>query len=299
MNHYVFKKLNLEQIQILQRKYENYIISNYTNNICLTIKKQLLKITCYNNGTCLLQGKEVNKEVEYIKKFLYLDEPSNINIDKSKEINNKKHVGSDEVGIGDVFGPIVVCSVLVTEKQIPFLKEIGIRDSKKISDSKIEKLFLMIKDKFDYYVKILTPCEFNIWIQKYNTKHIQALLHNQVILEIIKKIKENTIVVLDRFVNSKKYFQYLQNEQKIYKRIKFETKAESKYVSVALASVIARAVFLKEINKLKDEIGYKLLLGAGSKVDEQIYQMYQNNKELVFFQKIAKCNFKNIKKYFN
>ncbi|WP_341266734.1 ribonuclease HIII [Candidatus Phytoplasma fraxini] len=296
MTNYVTVKLKLEQFQILKKKYKNFIIPNTVNNIFLTIKKPQLRITCYNNGTCLFQGK-----LEYIQQILSLDLDNqfHINIGEAKEINSETNIGSDEVGMGDVFGPIVVCSVLVTEQQIPFLRDIGIKDSKKILDNKIKKIFSIVQDKFVYSVKILKPCEFNIWIKKYNMKHIQALLHNQAILELINKTKDTRNVVLDQFVNSKKYFQYLQNEEQIYRKIQFETRAESKYASVALASVIARAVFLQEMNKLKEQIGYELLLGAGFKVDEQIYKIYQKHKELVFFQKIAKCNFRNVKKYFS
>lgn len=41
-------------------------------------------------------------------------------------------VGSDEVGTGDFFGPMTVVAVYVDAKQIPLLKELGVKDSKKL-----------------------------------------------------------------------------------------------------------------------------------------------------------------------
>ncbi|MDV3196138.1 MAG: ribonuclease HIII [Candidatus Phytoplasma stylosanthis] len=216
------------------------------------------------------------------------------NLFTSLEQQNENIIGSDEVGTGDVFGPIVVCAVLVNQKQIPFLKQIDIKDSKKLSPFQIQKIMNEIKGKFLYQVKIVSPPEYNKLNKIYNLNKIKALSHNHIILNISKKIKKK-IVILDQFVNYKLYFNYLKEEKEIYKDIIFETKADSKYMSVALASIIARSIFLNEIKKINKKIGINLFLGASYKVDEQIKQIYQK-KNLIFLQKIAKCNFKNIKR---
>lgn len=289
---YVFKDLNPEKLEILKKKFEKFLIKNSQKNIFLIINTTQVRITCYNNGTCLLQGNEVNKAAEYIKKILHLD---------NYEYSKKNIIGSDEVGTGDVFGPIVVCSVLVKPEQISFLKQIGVKDSKKLSLHRINEIISHIKDKIIYSIQILSPSKYNFLYKKYgfnNIKTLLALSHNKAILELFKKHKEQAIVILDQFVSSKNYFHYLRNEKEVYKEIIFETKAESKYLSVALASILARKYFLKEMLNLSNEIGINLLLGAGVQVDEQINQIYKKNKNLIYFQKIAKCNFKNIKKYF-
>ena len=63
--------------------------------------------------------------------------------DNTKKYNEKLYnctsIGSDEVGTGDYFGPIVVTAAYVTKKDIPFLEELGVRDSKKITDEHILK----------------------------------------------------------------------------------------------------------------------------------------------------------------
>ncbi|AYJ00988.1 ribonuclease HIII [Candidatus Phytoplasma ziziphi] len=311
---HVFKNLKLEQFETLKKSYEKFILSGSQKDIYLIIKKSKIRITCYNNGTCLIQGNDVSDEIEYIRKLLYLNFDKSLNnltnfkIPNNKDImhfneeiddiNDKNIIGSDEVGIGDVFGPIIVCSALVTKEQIPFLQQIGVRDSKKISNCKIQQIMLMVKDKISYSVQILSPSEYNILNQKYNLNNIKALLHNKAILDLLKKINKDAMVVLDQFASPQNYFNYLKNEKKVYKKIIFEIKAESKYLSVALASIIARNIFLEEMDKLSNKIGIKLRLGAGYTVDQQINEIYQKNKEFIFFQKIAKCNFKNIKRYF-
>ncbi|MEZ0180140.1 ribonuclease HIII, partial ['Camptotheca acuminata' phytoplasma] len=226
-----------------------------------------------------------------------LIEDRSIQINSHIETKNTHIIGSDEVGTGDVFGPVVVCSVLVTDKDVIFLKEIGVKDSKKLSKIQIQKIFENIKDKILYEVKIVSPSEYNELNKKNNLNKIKALCHNYVILEMLKKVKQKPMVVVDQFAKPELYFNYLKTEKKVYKDIIFETKAESKYLSVALASIIARNIFLKEIAAINKQLGINLTLGAGCKVDEQIKRIYQKNK-LNLFQKIAKCNFKNIQKYF-
>lgn len=214
------------------------------------------------------------------------------------ELNKKNIVGiigSDEVGTGDVFGPIVVCTALITKKQIPFLRKIGIKDSKKLSKNKIKKIYELIKDKILYQVQILTPSEYNLLNKTNNLNKIKALCHNLAIINILKKIKDkNVIVVMDQFASSSLYFNYLNKEKEIYKEIIFETKAESKYLSVTLASIIARYFFLQEIENISKMLGVEICLGADHKVNEQIIDIHNKHNFDIFLQ-ISKCNFKNIK----
>ena len=81
------------------------------------------------------------------------------------KIYNSTSIGSDEVGTGDYFGPIVVCSAYVKKEDIPFLEELGVKDSKKLDDNKIMEIVPLIIKKIPYSSIILTNKEYN---QKYN-----------------------------------------------------------------------------------------------------------------------------------
>ncbi|TVY12070.1 ribonuclease HIII [Candidatus Phytoplasma pini] len=311
-NEYYTFYLNLSQFTIIKKKYQNFLIIKKNPNILFIIYKDEVRITCFYNGTCLVQGANIQKEINYIKKILSLSNNEKENQTqflnhknsfqdpiKNNDIqnNNVGIIGTDESGSGDVFGPLVVCAAFVMPKDIPFLKKIGVRDSKKLSEQQIKKIFILTSKKIDYCIKIVdNEKEYNFLIKSANLNKIKALCHNFVILKLLDKINQKAIIIMDQFTTIKSYFNYLQNEPKIYHSIRFETKAESKYLSVALASIIARYFFLKEINKLSHQIEIPLLLGASRKVDEQINHIYQKYNSNIFY-KIAKCNFKNIKTY--
>ena len=107
---------------------------------------------------------------------------------KEKSIDYSKYyycssIGSDEVGTGDYFGPIVVTSSYVNKEDIPFLEELGIRDSKKLDDDKILKIAPQLVKKIKYKSLILSNSEYNEkYGVGYNINELKAIMHNQVLL---------------------------------------------------------------------------------------------------------------------
>jgi ribonuclease HIII len=300
---------------MIKNNYKKNIIESNKLNILFVIQKKQLRITAFRNGTCLLQGKveKVREYVFLIKKIIgfsedYEKKETKIydKKDNSESIclnyRNEDTIGSDEVGTGDVFGPIVVCSVFLSQENISFCDKIGVKDSKKILNNKIIKIFNDFKTKkIPYIVKILDPQEYNILKKKKNNLNkIKALLHNKAIIELLDllKIKENK-VILDQFSSSQNYFNYLNQEPKVYKKIQFMKRAEEKYLSVALASIIARYFFLKEIEKIGQKINIVLKLGASYLVEKQIQKIIElyPKENVDILNKIAKCDFKNVRKY--
>lgn len=294
MNHFYNLKLSLSQMCILQQNYKENIIESKFLYIFFTAQKKQCRITCFNNGTCLLQGKEITQELLYIKKLFPNLECSSLNVDNF-EVKNQNIIGSDEVGTGDFFGPIVVCCVFTNPSDRIFLGEIGVKDSKQLTAKDIYRIANLTMNKISYCYKILSPKEYNCLIQNNNLNKIKALLHNEIILKILRKIKKSSIVVLDQFTTPYKYFDYLKDTKIVYKDIIFQTKAEQKYLSVALASIIARYLFLEEMKKLSHKMNLILKLGAGHLVDRQIIELYQIYGKSCF-KNIAKYNFKNLKK---
>ena len=102
---------------------------------------------------------------------------------------------------------------------------------------------------------------------------------------------------MDQFCSEDLYYNYLRDykNENIVKNITFKTKAESKYLAVACASIVARDIFINEIEKLKEETGYNILLGADSKVDDLARKIYEE-KGLDFLKNIVKFHFKNTEK---
>ncbi|WCA22483.1 ribonuclease HIII [Candidatus Phytoplasma oryzae] len=307
LKYHVLKNLSLDQVNIIRYKMKEWIINDVSNknfHILFRIIKDENKFTFFHNGTCLIQGKKIQQGINLIYNLLSLNYLDKNQLNNNNKINNNVNIiGSDEVGTGDVFGPIIVCSLFLSSKNIFFFQKMNVNDSKKLSSQNIFKITRIILDKrIPYILKILHPAEYNLLIKKkYNLNKIKALLHNEAILQLIKKIdkKDKICVVVDQFASSQNYFNYLKEEKSVYKEIIFETKSESKYLSVALASILARYFFLEEMKKLSKKINIILKFGASAQVDKQLSEIIKKRGGFVLLNEIAKCNFKNVQKILN
>ena len=206
-------------------------------------------------------------------------------------------IGSDEVGTGDYFGPIVVTASYVNRKDIEFLESLGVRDSKMITDEKILKIAPELIKKIPHVTVILTNEQYNNMHNKeVNMNAIKAIMHNKVLYELINKnAYDYDKIVVDQFVYPQKYYDHLKKSKYIVKNISFTTKAEDKCLSVACSSVISRYIFLSEIDKMGKRYGEKILLGAGNDVDElakNLKNKYGTNE----LKNLVKLNFKNTEK---
>lgn len=215
------------------------------------------------------------------------------------KIYHSSSIGSDEVGTGDYFGPIVVTASFVAKENIPFLEELGVKDSKKMSDEQIMEIVPKIIQKIPYQSMILNNHEYN---EKYsediNMNKIKAILHNKVLLKMTKQNVNYEYVIVDEFAKSYIYFNYLRKVPEVVRNITFLTKGEDKSLAVACASLISRYIFIKEFDKLSQSLGISLPKGAGVKVDEvgrQIVEKYGFDK----LKEVAKLNFKNTEKIKN
>jgi len=266
-------------------------------------------VTLYESGKCVFQGKDADLasqfwvETEKINSGKAIttnseDKKKKDKLDKINQIDPKIYyastIGSDEVGTGDYFGPIIVTATYVDKENINFLEELGVKDSKKLSDEKILEIVPKIIKVIPYECIILSNKEYNSnYNYDMNMNKIKAILHNKALLKITQKYNSDYVVV-DQFAKPYVYFNYLKNTN-IYRNITFMTKAEDKCLAVACASLISRFVFLKEFDKLSDSLNINLLKGASDKVDElglKIAQNYGFDK----LNEIAKLNFKNTEK---
>lgn len=263
-------------------------------------------ITLYESGKVVFQGVSADIDANFWREtevILNGKKPIEKEKKEKKEDNDKtdyyfiNSIGSDEVGTGDYFGPIVVCASYVNKKDISFLEDLGVRDSKKLTDEKILKIAPSIINKIPHQAYILKNTEYNKLQDKgYNMNKIKAILHNRVLLSLMKKDNYNyDMVIVDQFTPPKNYYSYLKDQENVFRKITFTTKAEDKCLSVACSSIISRYLFLKEIENMGKEINAFIPKGAGTLVDDfgkKIVNKYGKDK----LEKIAKLNFKNTEK---
>jgi len=263
--------------------------------------------TLYESGKVMFQGIGADIEASYWTEQERVLNNRNIDDEikaKDEKINDKTYyyydaIGSDEVGTGDYFGPIIVTATLVNKETRPFLEELKIMDSKKMTDDKILRDAPLLMKKIPYVTFTLTNEKFNDLTKKgFNMNKIKAILHNKVLYELSNRQKDNYHkIIVDQFTSPRSYFTYLKQENITEKvtKITFLTKGESKHLSVAAASVISRYLFLKEMDKLSEKYNVNILKGASDKVDEVAKQIVKKfGKDELY--KITKINFKNTEK---
>lgn len=266
-------------------------------------------ITLYESGKAMFQGTsadiDANLWIEMEKKL----NNRTIDIDEKKKEKEKykenleyfysiSTIGSDEVGTGDYFGPIVVTATFVSKDKIDLMNELGVKDSKKITDDKIIKIAPTLIKEIPYVTFILNNKEYNAYQKKgYNMNKIKAILHNKVLYSLTNKDEKYPYdkIVVDQFVYPRKYFEHILDAKEKVMNITFTTKAESKCASVAAASIISRYIFLKQMEELGKEIGLDLPKGANDSVDlvgKEIALKFGMEKLEI----LAKLNFKNTDK---
>ena len=208
-------------------------------------------------------------------------------------VNLSSQIGSDEVGWGDFFGPLVVAACYFDEKYLSIIDKI--KDSKKLTDNFILSFIPTIKDKLIYSLLVVDNDKLNQLIaQGFNMNKIKAYLHNQVQYNLSQKIKAKSHYI-DQFCEEKTYYNYLKDVKNIVKDITFHTKGESYYPSVALASMLARYQFLQKMQTLSEKYEMDIPFGASEKVDD-FAKEFIKRYSLEELSHVAKTNFANYEK---
>ena len=252
-------------------------------------------ITMYESGKVMFQGPSADVDAAMWGTVLSNTKEKK---EEQKKLDEKYYncsaVGSDEVGTGDYFGPIVVTATYVSRDNVKYLEDLGIRDSKKVTDEFVLKVTPELIKKIPYRSIILTNKEYN---EKYSTNlnmnKIKAVMHNKVLYQIMTELKpEVDYIIVDEFAREARYYDYIKDVPNIQRGITFVQKAEDKNLAVGAASIISRYIFLKEFAKLQNEVGLPLPKGAGSEVDkvgEELVNKYGEEK----LKDVAKYNFRN------
>ena len=260
-------------------------------------------VTLYKSGKVVFQGKNVDLDTSIwieLEKKVSGSVVTNLDNKKKKDTTKKTYykvtsVGSDEVGTGDFFGPIVTTASYVEKKDYDYLIKLGVKDSKKVDDTLIMKIAPILIEKFKHKTIFFTNKEYNeAWSEVNNMNSIKAKLHNKVLYDLLEEVDTDKVII-DQFVPPKNYFNYLKDEKNLVKNIMFVTKAESTNLSVAVSSVISRYYFLQQLELLGKLYNMEFIKGANEKVD---YQGADFVKKFGIdeLKNVSKLNFINVNK---
>ena len=276
-----------KEIQSFLEHYQTSLAPSKNPYIRYFLRLPQATVSIYTSGKVLLQGEGAEK---YASFFGY-------EVVEENTGQNFSLIGTDEVGNGSYFGGLAVVASFVTPDQHAFLRKLGVGDSKTLTDQKIRQIAPILKEKIQHQALLLSPSKYNEVIgDRYNAVSVKVALHNQAIYLLLQKGIQPEKIVIDAFTSAKNYDKYLAQEANRFSNpISLEEKAEGKYLAVAVSSIIARDLFLENLENLGRELGYQLPSGAGTasdKVASQILQAY-GMQGLNF---CAKLHFKNTEK---
>lgn len=224
-------------------------------------KNKNWQVTFYQSGKVVVQG----KDIDYItEKFFGQKKSAKKTENKEGEIAPYPHIGIDESGKGDFFGPLVVAGCYLTEENALIMKNLGAMDSKKLDDKKILALSDEIKEKSVFEIVVIGNKKYNeIYSKVKNLNRLLAWGHSTVLENILNKT-ECKIAISDKFADESVILNALKEKGRNINLIQ-QPRAE-KDTAVACASILARAEFVKRISKLSYEYGLELPKGAGHNV---------------------------------
>ncbi len=257
-------------------------------------RKGKLNVSVYKKGPkVLLQGKDTE---DFIRFHL---EPEILGEARLgyEEVNEPEmfapHLGIDESGKGDFFGPLVIAGVYVDAGIARALMDAGVRDSKRVtSDRRIRTLAAAIRGVPRILVDVVSvgPERYNALYEKFtNLNKLLAWGHARVIENLLEKKPDCPRALSDRFANPREIERALMEKGRGIE-MEQRTRAESD-LAVAAASILARESFIDWFETQGAKLGTTLPRGASRQVRDAIEAISREHGPAIF-KKIAKTHFK-------
>lgn len=283
----VYDDITANNLKLLDSSFETIPITNPSEILRKKNIFESITLVLYNSGKLVITGKNIDSKKEVFDALFgkssqskKSQEPSNFQT-KDNSINSlnefKVEIGSDEALKGDTFGGIVVCAVLLKPEDREILINLGVDDSKILTDDKIKSISKNLPSNLKYHCISLKPNEYNILTKNDKVTVLLNKLHK----ECAEKIREpNSIHIVDKYPGCKV-------------GDIMEEKAESKYLSVALASIIARAKALEQIDELSKKAGFRIPLGS----THVLLALEEIKKRKLDFNDFTKLHFRNVESF--
>ena len=173
-------------------------------------------------------------------------------------------LGIDEAGRGPVIGPMVIAGYCIEEEKIDLLKSLGVKDSKELTRKQREEIYndiIKLTDKYKYI--IIDPKTIDYYVYKNKLNYLEF----KNMIKIIEEIKPDKVIIDSPIVNTKKVIEYIKNNLKTNVEIIAENRADKNYPVVSAASIIAKVIRDREIDKIKEKINIDF--GSGYPSDEK------------------------------
>ena len=210
-------------------------------------KKKGVCCTLYTSGKLVVQGKEMKNFIEFYLEPEVLGSFT-LGYDELTQ-DMTSHIGVDESGKGDFFGPLCIAGVYGDRDSILELKKIGVKDSKRLKDTLILKIAEKIRKKYPFHLVRIGPKRYNELYEKFGNLNLLLGWGHATVIENMLDKTECSRVVIDQFAAEHVVETALRRKGKRAELIQ-KTQGEQDLV-VAAASILARAAFVQGLEQLE------------------------------------------------
>ncbi len=173
-------------------------------------------------------------------------------------------LGIDEAGRGSVVGPLVIAGLMIDSKDEEKLRELGVKDSKLLTEARRQELFSEIKKiAKDYVVLKISAKEIDDMRKRINLNKIEG----EKMAEIIRTLNPDKAILDAPQVSTDKFKDFVSSIAKNGTEIISENFADLNYPVVAGASILAKVERDREIEKIKKKVNFDF--GVGYPHDER------------------------------
>lgn len=233
----------------------------------------------------------------YDKLGAFSDSSTANNNDIQNNYININHIGCDESGSGDFFGPLCVVACYIDERDSDWLIGLGVRDPKDMDNQELVSIAKEIKDRLIYSLLILDNSHYNAMVKAGNNlANIKSKLYNQAVTNVMQKVGmpvKNKLV--NQFVSPKTYYNYLKNEVIVVKDLTFVQKGEEQYLAIICSMILSKYAYLQYFTNMSRSLKMKLPHGNSNSVDSTAIEVAKKYGSKMLF-KVTKTNMTNYKR---
>ena len=293
-NSFTYKLTPDQQIRLIQLlSTGNFRLVNvpYTE---IAVEAQDCRANLYTSGKCLVQGKGAEEFVIFYLEPNVLRTASHGYEEELDPDSVAPHMGVDESGKGDYFGPLCVCAAYTDKELSKKLKDAGAKDCKQMSDKQVLVVGAKLRTILGpsrYTVVQIGPQAYNrLYAKIKNINRLLAWGHARCIENLLNGVPDCPRAVADQFAGEQLIKRALMEKGKGIK-LEQHHKAESD-IAVAAASVIAREAFLRAVAKMREEHGLEIPKGSSAPaVRETAVELAKKAGPQILLQTV-KCHFR-------
>lgn len=252
------------------------------------------RVNLYSSGKCLIQGKGSENFVIFVMEPMVLKQ-AGVGYEEALDPDaTTPHMGIDESGKGDFFGPLVVAAAYVNPDLAATMQSIGVRDSKRIKSDKQAMMLgskirnLLGPNRFKL-ISIGPPTYNRLYAKIRNVNRLLAWAHARAIENLLETVPSCPRAVSDQFGHKSSVERALMKKGRQIELIQ-RHKAESD-IAVAAASILARDAFIRALARMTEQLGLEIPKGASPQVREAACELVRRNSPTVLLN-VAKCHFR-------